>query len=344
MPNPIVIELTRGRLIESAHAGAMAVARADGRPLAAIGDVRRPIFPRSTLKPLQALAFVESGAADRFGFAAPEIAVACASHSGTQRHVALVSSMLERAGLTSSALACGAHVPMDAEAARELIVAGAAPSPLHHNCSGKHAAMLATAAHFGEPAEGYWRPDHPVQKRIARIVAEMTDYHLSEEVRGIDGCSVPNWAIPLQNLAAAFARLATGSGMEAARAEHCRRIAAACWAHPVLAAGPMRLEARLLESLRHKVLLKSGAEGVYCGAFPDFGLGFALKIDDGAPRAAEAVVSHLVASVFPQAAGEPAAELRNWRGLRVGEIRPSAELRTVLDELRTWSSRERPAS
>ena len=174
MRNPVLIELTRGALVESVHAGAIAVVRADGEVVAAVGDIARPIFPRSAIKPLQALPFLESGAADRFGFGAPEIALACGSHAGARPHVAGVTAMLAGAGLSTTALACGTHEPMDAAAARELLRSGASPSPAHHNCSGKHAAMLATARHLAEPTEGYWRPDHPVQQRIRRALEDMT--------------------------------------------------------------------------------------------------------------------------------------------------------------------------
>ena len=161
MPNPILIELTRGSLVESAHAGAVALVRASGEVVASVGEIAAPIFPRSAIKPLQALPLLETGAAAHFGFGAPEIAIASGSHSGTAAHVALVASMLARAGLSEAALGCGVHEPMDGATARELIRTGRAPSPLHHNCSGKHAGMLATAVHMGEPAEGYWRPEHP---------------------------------------------------------------------------------------------------------------------------------------------------------------------------------------
>ena len=174
MRNPVLIELTRGALVESVHAGAIAVVRADGEVVAGVGDIARPIFPRSAIKPLQALPFLESGAVDRFGFGAPEIALACGSHVGAATHVAGVTALLGGAGLSAAALACGAHEPMDAATARQMVRSSASPSPLHHNCSGKHAAMLATAVHLGEPTDGYWRPDHPVQQRIRPALEDMT--------------------------------------------------------------------------------------------------------------------------------------------------------------------------
>jgi L-asparaginase II len=333
MRNPVLIELTRGALVESVHAGAVAVVRADGEVVAAVGDIARPIFPRSAVKPLQALPFLESGAADRFGFGAPEIALACASHAGARPHVAGVTTMLAGVGLSAAALACGTHQPTDAAAAREMIRAGASPTPLNHNCSGKHAAMLATARHLAEPTEGYCRPDHPVQQRIRRALEDMTGCALGVDALGIDGCSVPNWAIPARGLARAFARLATGEGLSPVRAEACQRIREACWAHPELVAGQGQLVTEILQRLG-RVLVKSGAEGVYCGAFAERGLGFALKIDDGAKRAAEAAVVQVIARLQPSARQlGPDPGIANWRGLRVGEVRTADALEAMLTRL-----------
>jgi L-asparaginase II len=334
MPNPVLIELTRGSLLESSHAGTIAVVRTTGERICSVGDVARPVFPRSAIKPMQAVPFLESGAAERFGFGAAEIALASGSHTGTQRHIAIAETMLERAGLKPAALSCGVHEPIDGAAARELVRAGRQPTTLHHNCSGKHAAMLATAVHMGEPTQNYWRPDHPVEVRIRRVLEDLGGNPLGAEVCGIDGCSVPNWAVPLERLALAFARFATGTGLSRERGRTCRRIAEACWANPELVAGPGRLDTRVMEKLPGKVLVKAGAEGVYVGALPERRIGFALKIDDGAKRAAEAVVARLIAGYFPETA-ELAADpvLRNWNGLEVGTLTESEDFRRLLAQL-----------
>ena len=324
MRNPVLIELTRGPRVESVHTGAMALARSRGELVGAVGDVHAPVFPRSAVKPLQAIAFIERGAADRFGCGTREIALASASHAGTPAHTATVQSLLQRAGLGREALACGVHEPMDPGAARQLIRTRAQASTLHHNCSGKHAAMLATAVHEGEPTAAYWQPDHPVQVRIAHVLEQLSGCRLGPEVRGIDGCSVPNWAMPLCALAQAYARFAIGEEMGQVRARACRRIAQACWAHPDLVAGPGRLDTRVMSLLQGKVLVKSGAEGVYCGALPELGLGFAVKIDDGAKRAAEAAVLRVIARFYPQARDDSASSLVNWQGLEVGAIRTTS--------------------
>jgi L-asparaginase II len=306
----------------------------DGQCLAALGDVASPIYPRSAIKMLQALVFVESGAVERFGMGAPEIAIASASHAGTPHHVAVVEGMLSRAGQHPAALGCGAHEPLDGAAAKALIRIGAHASSLHHNCSGKHAAMLVTAAHLREPKEGYWCPDHPVQLRVRSVLEDFCSARLANDVRGVDGCSVPNWALPLKQLAHAFARFATGAGLTASRARASGLIAQACWAHPDLVAGPNRMDTRMMQALPEKVLMKTGAEGVYCGAFAELGLGFALKIDDGAKRAAEAVATRLISCFYPAAAAlGPDPILKNWRGSEVGEVRASAALAAMLAKL-----------
>jgi L-asparaginase II len=334
MGNPILIELSRGQRHESRHTGAIAVARANGDLVAALGDVEQPIFPRSAIKPLQALPLLETGAADRYGFGARELALACASHAGTPEHVASVVNMLGLAGFDQSALACGTQEPLDAAAGRDLIRAGLKATALHHNCSGKHAGMLATAAHKAEPTDTYWLPEHPVQLRIVHVLEDMTDQRLGLEVRGIDGCSVPNWAMALGGLATAFARFVTGEGLSPSRAQACRRLADSCWAEPALVAGPGRLDTLGMASLPGKLVLKAGAEGVHCGAFAAWGLGFALKIDDGGKRAADMVAASLVSNLFPEVVAlRPQTGLRNFRGLTIGEIRPSAALTALLAAL-----------
>jgi L-asparaginase II len=326
MRNPVLIELTRGTRVESLHTGAIALARPTGELVGSVGNVVAPVYPRSAIKPLQAIAFIERGAADRFGCGAREIALASASHAGTPAHTATVQSILQRAGLGREALACGVHEPLDPGAARQLIRTRTQASALHHNCSGKHAAMLATAVHEGEPTEGYWQPDHPVQVRIAQTLEELSQCGLGPEVRGIDGCSVPNWAMPLRALAQAYARFAVGEKMGQGRARACRRIAEACWAHPDLVAGPGRLDTRVMSRLQGKVLIKSGAEGVYCSALPEHGLGLAVKIDDGAKRAAEAAVLRVIARYYPEIKDANSTSLINWQGLEVGAIQTTSAL------------------
>jgi L-asparaginase II len=284
---------------------------------------------------LQALALIESGAADRFGFGDREIALACASHSGTPAHVTVANGMLHRAGLTVEALACGAHDPGSEAASRDLIRHDTKPTALNNNCSGKHAGMLATAVHLGEPPLDYWRPDHPVQVRIVQNLSDMTGASLGADVRGTDGCSVPNWAIPLTQLAQAFARFVTADGLSPSRRAATQRIQKACWAAPDMVAGTGRLDTAALSQLAGKVFLKTGAEGVYCGAFSALGLGFALKVDDGTRRASHAAAAALLLQLFPgfQAPADLLGPIRNWRGIEVGETRVASDLQRALDRL-----------
>src|SRR5262245_52330873 len=232
MTNPVLVEVLRGERVESVHRGAICVVDADGATVLALGDVTRPVFPRSAVKALQALPLVESGAADRYRLGEEELAVACGSHGGEPAHLAVVERMLARAGLDVSALECGAHRPSHHASADALVRAGRAPSPLHNNCSGKHAGFLCVACHLGVDHHGYVASNHPVQRAVRTTIEELTGATLSEDSCGVDGCSVPTWAVPLANLARAFARFGTGRGLDAARGKAAARLRAACARHP----------------------------------------------------------------------------------------------------------------
>jgi len=335
MVNPILIEATRGSLVESWHRGAIAIAAPSGALALQIGDVERSVFPRSAVKALQTLPLVETGAADHFGYGSAEIALACGSHTGTEKQAGLAAAMLVRAGLCTDDLHCGVHAPLGTAAAAALAREGVAPTQLHNNCSGKHVGMLATALHMSEPTSGYWQPDHPVQERIRRTLEEISGAPLGADVQGIDGCSVPNWAMPLSRLARTFARLATGEGLAPERRQALGRILAACWEHPELVAGRGRADTVVMRALPGQVFLKTGAEGVYCGAFPELGLGFALKIDDGTKRAAAGTAIALVERLYPAARGlMPLGAVKTWWGVEVGAIRSAPALDAALASLK----------
>jgi L-asparaginase II len=335
MANPILIELTRGPLVESWHRGAVAIAAPSGALAMRIGDVDRPVFPRSAVKLLQALPLIESGAADRFGFGAAEIALACGSHAGTDRHTQLAAAMLARANLSPDDLGCGVHAPLAGSAANALIARGEAPTQLHNNCSGKHAGMLATAVHLKEPVGHYWEPAHPVQQRVLAALNDVSGLSLGPDVMGIDGCSVPNWAMPLKVLARMFARLVTGEGLKPDRAAAVGRLLEACWQEPDLVAGKGRADSVVMRALPGQVFMKTGAEGVYCGAFADLGLGFALKVDDGTKRAAAGAAMALVERFYAAARGlMPYGRITTWRGMEVGSIRTSDEFAAALEGLK----------
>jgi L-asparaginase II len=327
MNNPILVEVLRGRLVESRHRGAVAVADADGGAVLAIGDVTTLIFPRSAVKALQALPLVETGVADAFSFGDEELALACASHSGEAGHVAGVTRMLAKAGLDAAALRCGVHWPMAQPALIALARTGE-PSALHNNCSGKHAGFLCVACAKGIDHADYWRPQHPVQREVRAVLEDMTGAALSDDRCAIDGCSVPTWAIPLQNLAHAFAKFGTGHGLAPERARAAARLRAACAQKPWHVAGTGRFCTEIMQLFGERVFVKTGAEGVYCGALPEQGLGIALKCDDGAGRAAQAVMAALIARFLPLGDAERAAlahyahpKLHNWNGFEIGALR-----------------------
>lgn len=335
--NPVLVEVSRGSLVESRHRGTIAVARADGELLLALGDVTRPVYPRSAVKLLQAVPLVESGAADAFALDDAELAVACASHSGDRIHVAAARSLLAKAGLDESPLACGAHWPIGDRAARDLLKAGRQPTPIYNNCSGKHAGMLATAVHLGLDPKGYERPEHPVQAAIARVLSETCGVALQPDLTGIDGCSVPTYAMPLAALAQGFARIATGEGLPPQRAAAIRRLMQACFAAPAMVAGEGRFDTAIMRALGPACFVKGGAEGVHCAALPELGLGIALKIDDGAKRGTEHALATMLAALLPEAKAALAdrvdASIETLRGARAGRIAPSAEFSAAAAQL-----------
>jgi len=333
MSDPVLVEVTRGSIVESRHRGAIAVVDAGGRVRAAVGDVGQAVFPRSAVKALQALPLVESGAADRYGFGNAELALACASHSGEPRHVATATRMLTAAGRSAADLACGVSWPANREAANALARAGEMPSALHDNCSGKHSGFICLACHMGVDPSGYVKPDHPVQRTVTAALAEMTDTDLGDHNRGVDGCSIPTYAVPLDKLALAFARFVTGEGLSADRARAAARLRAACTAEPAMVAGAGRFATHALSLFGARLFVKGGAEGVYCGGFPELGLGVALKCDDGASRAAETLMAAVIAALVPMSAAER-ADFADWltppvmtrAGVRIGEVRAVAGL------------------
>ena len=289
MIDPIVVEVVRGGLVESRHRGAIAVVDAAGSEVFAAGDVAKSVFPRSAVKPLQALPLVESGAAEKFALSDEELALCCASHSGEPAHARGVERILAKAGFDASALACGTHWPASQSAAMALARAGATPSALHNNCSGKHAGFLCVARAMAVDPAGYWQPGHPVQQRVHAILEDLTEVALPPDCRAVDGCSVPTWVVPLENLALAFAKFGSGRGLAPARAAAAARLFEACVREPWYVAGSGRFCTEIMQLLGAQALVKTGAEGVMCAALPALALGVAIKCDDGAGRAA---VSH----------------------------------------------------
>lgn len=322
---PVSVLVTRGGTVESVHRVHFAVADAAGRLVAGAGAVDRPTFYRSAAKPFQALPLVDDGVADALGMGRAELALCCASHNGEERHVEGVRRLLDRGGWSEDDLECGPHPPMDPGAQRRLARAGKEPGRVHNNCSGKHAGMLALAGRLEADSRGYVRPEHPVQRRVSREMARWSETEESAMETAIDGCGVVCFAVPLRAIAASYARLT-------ARAEEgpgaARRIVEAMTGEPFLVAGSGRLCTVLMEAAGERVLAKTGAEGVYGAALRREGLGVALKVEDGARRAADVALVRILEQlgalggdvVEGALSAFHAPAVRNTRGERVGAL------------------------
>ncbi|MBT3238697.1 MAG: asparaginase [Rhodospirillaceae bacterium] len=310
--NPVLVEVTRGEMVESRHRGAVCVTDAAGTVIAGLGDIERAVYPRSAIKPLQALSLVESGA----DISAEELALACASHNGEPEHVDLACRWLGRLGLDVDDLECGPSVMMEG-------LTGS-PTRAHNNCSGKHTGFLATALDMGELSAGYIGVAHPVQQRVRRILGEITDLDLSNAPEGIDGCGIPVLAMPLHAMALGLARMADPSALTSERATAAQRITRAMMEHPFLVAGSGRFDTRLMAAVKEPVVVKTGAEGVHAAILPNRGLGVALKIDDGAKRAAEVTMAAVLSALGVANIADDLISpvVLNAVGEEVGVIRP----------------------
>ena len=330
MENPILVEVTRGPLVESVHRGAVAIARADGSLLFSLGDIDAPIYPRSSLKPIQALPLVESGAADAFQLGSEEIALACASHSGEAMHTSRVAAWLKKIGCGENDLACGPQAVRYEPVWADMVRRGYGPTRIHNNCSGKHTGFLTVARHWDVSTDGYEHPDHPVQRAVSKSLADLADVP-AEFPWGVDGCTAPNFALPLAAFARALAKLADPRNLGEGRANAVRRIVQAMVAHPELVAGTGRSDTILMRGSRGRAATKAGAEA-YCAAIiPEAGLGIALKIDDGAGRAAETAIAALLDKLGVLGDDGAAralvrAPVLNTRNVVVGERRPALAL------------------
>ena len=318
------VEVTRGGRVESQHRVHVAVVHAERGLVAAAGNPAFVSFVRSAIKMFQALPLVEDGGAERFGLVEEEIAVCTASHNAEPFHVAAVRSLLRKAGANESQLACGPHPPMHAGAAERLAEAGETPGRIHNNCSGKHAGMLALTALRGWSVDGYHRIEHPLQQRVLSTLAGWCGTVPEAIALGVDGCGLPTFALPLDRVAAGCARFAAAA---ADRQPPPAAIVRAMTSHPAYVAGTGRLCTDLMTRTAGRVFVKVGAEGYYCAGAPDARLGVALKVEDGARRAAEPAllaVLHALDLVSDADAEALATYARpsvlNTRGETVGEI------------------------
>ncbi len=319
-PQSLSIELTRGPAVESRHAIHAIVMDGQEKIIASYGDQNRLTFPRSAIKPLQAIAMMESGAAEAYKVTNAEIAIACASHNGEEIHTTTVSNWLQRLGLDENCLECGAHAPY-ADTCLPAKV-------LCNNCSGKHTGMLTLALHMKVPVQGYTRVNHPVQEKILKTMSDMFGAELTPDVCGIDGCSAPNPAMPLINMAKGFARLMNPAKLGMFRGTACRHILTAMGEHPFLVAGTKRLDTELITAAKGEIIAKVGGEGIFAAVVPKLDRVVVLKTEDGSGRAAQAALyalleKHKLANDDVLAAIHKTAlpVQKNWKGLEVGVLR-----------------------
>lgn len=326
--NPVLAHLKRGDLIENHYRGSYVVVDSDGTLIAATGHFRAPIYARSALKPIQALAMLDSGAADKYSVTNAEIALACASHNGDADQVSRVTQWLTRIGLSVADLECGPHAPLGRESEKTLIKNGEKPTSLHNTCSGKHAGFLTLAQFQGASLKGYTAFDHPTQTAITEVIGEMTETDTTQAPKGVDGCNIPVIGMELRGLAIAMAKLVDPKDLSPQRQQSCARVVQAMQQYPDLIAGPKRFCSQIIRLTQGEVLVKMGAEGVFSAAIPKQKWGLALKIDDGNMRAAEVALISLLVRL--EIISDPTLftnylefSVHNWNRHIVGKIQSS---------------------
>jgi L-asparaginase II len=324
-----VVEVVRGDVVEARHTVHIAVADADGRVVARAGNIDGLTYYRSSAKPLQALPLVEEGVTSRFGISLPELALCCASHEGEPEHVATARSILSKIGVDEGLLRCGPHLPLGTEASQALLMLGGQAMPIHNNCSGKHAGMLALAVGMGWDPVDYHLPGHPVQDRMLREILRWTGLGEGQVPTGVDGCGVVCFAAPLYQIAKSFARFAVATAHDEGPAEIVR----AMTTHPFMVGGTGRACTQVMEVTAGRAFVKLGAEGAYTGGIPAEGLGFAIKVEDGGRRAVEVALVRVLQALGVLTEAEASTICHhgnpivyNTRGEAVGEIRAAFDL------------------
>lgn len=296
--NPIVVELTRGKHVESFYRGSYCVVDSSGTSHFERGQCRKKVFPRSAVKLAQALPLIESGTADAFGFSDEQLAVICSSHSGETGHCQTVADILDTAGIDVNCLLCGVHSSISETTALLLAKENTKLTPLHHNCSGKHAAMLSMCTNLKLPTKDYNSSEHPIQQRIADTLSDIFECAHDYQSVAIDNCSLPTYQVPIRNLALGFAKLCTGTRLTWKRAQASKRLLEACFKNPWFTAGTDRFDTDIMKATQGRVYSKIGAEAVAVAAIPEMSLGIALKIDDGNVRAARILLKCILAKIF----------------------------------------------
>lgn len=328
--NPILVDVLRNDYVESVHRGAIHVVDDNGQVLLSVGNVDKLTFPRSAIKIMQALPMAESGAIEALRLNDQQLAFTCSSHGGEVAHTEMAQSILQASGLAVDDLQCGTHVPMFRPAADDLVRNGRDACALHNNCSGKHSGMLAFAKHAGLETKDYIELEHPVQREVAKVMSEITEFDLSTAPCGFDGCSLPTWAAPLTVWAGAFAKMSRGKGLGEVRSTAVAKLRNAVMAEPFYVAGTGRYCTDIMNQLSTPIFVKTGAEGVFCVSLPEHGIGIALKCEDGLTRGAEMMLSATLKKlgVLKPEDDEVMARftskiLKNSNGYEVAQIRPS---------------------
>jgi len=335
--NPVLVNRWRGNAIESRHRGAVAVVESSGRVYAALGDVQRAVFPRSAIKYLQAIPFVESGAVEAFSLDDRHIALACASHNGEPIHAGLAQDWLDRIKCHHDDLECGAELPLHQATQFELMSEGRGPQRVHHNCSGKHLGFLSTCKHLGEHTHNYRLYNHAAQRRWFEVLESVSNTRTAQLPWGYDGCAIPSLAIPLQRIALAMARFGDFEYFRGERRSAVERIHAAITSNPYMVAGKERLCTALMERLAPQLLIKVGADGVYTAVVPEHRLGIALKIDDGHEGAARVALGAVLQGLGLLQVEEIKVlseffrpSINNSRGETIGRVEPSSDWESLV--------------
>lgn len=327
----------RGSEIEAIHYASIAVVNAAGELTHYLGDPDQSFFTRSAIKPFQALPLIMTGEADRLGLTVKQLALTAASHNGTDEHKQEVEALLAKAGAQASDLQCGTHLPMGYKLAGKKAEAGEDLDPTRHNCSGKHAAFLALARSQGVPYQSYLDPQSHSQQLIMQSIAACCEYPAEAMAFGIDGCSAPNYAMPLRQLAIGFKNLALGRADTPQRSAALGRIRDAMIAHPLMVSGERRLDYDLMRAFPGRVVCKVGAEALEAIGFPSTGIGIVVKIHDGSDRALGAVVVETLRQlgITPSDSeahllnGHRRPTIRNYRKIVTGQIEAAFTLRSV---------------
>ncbi|MEK4484448.1 asparaginase [Psychrobacillus sp. FSL H8-0484] len=331
-----LVDVIRGGIVESEHWGHIAVVNSEGELIYSSGDPNRVTFARSSMKPLQAIPIVETGAADFYKLSPADLSLACASHNGEDQHTNRVRTILKTLDLTTDSLKCGTHPPRWQEKYEELMKSGKEVSAEYNNCSGKHSGMLTTAKFMEESLEDYYKTDHPVQKRIIEVISDLCEIPVDEVEIGIDGCGVPVHGIPLKKLALGFAKLANPSALPDKRKTAIKRITSAMMAEPEMVGGTDRFCTDFMRIEEGRMFGKAGAEGVYCIGDIETGIGIALKIEDGNGRATSSVAVEVLKqlNLLDEKQSELLQDyhypkLKNARQEVIGQLRPCFTLENV---------------